>query len=244
MSDLIDPYLMIQAFVDGEASPEAEAELLSLLDEQPDLKEELNSLRKLLAKMADVGEISHEFRGDCDEYFRTIISQFIGQASLEDLAEFDLNLLQAYVDGELSEDDNKKAKEMVLNDANALAAVISIRGQKNTISSLGESQMECVEDRDFYWSQISKQIQSDIPKSSDTVANSANFGFGALLKWISNPLTAPALVVGIFCFFLGGQLNNAAIYQEVQVSSAYVDSSSEIAVYFVDDPDFLTSSSY
>lgn len=244
MSTNIDPYLMIQSFVDGETSPEEEANLLSTFKDQPGLKEVFESLKEFKIKLGEVGEFSPSCPIEHTEYFNSIAAEFISQASLEDISEEDLILLQSYVDGELADHDTQRVKSLISSDSNALAFVLSLKGQKNILSSLEETSMRCPEDPDFYWSQISQQIESESNRLSVDEEDIFENGFGALLKWLSNPLAAPALVVFILCLFIGGQLNNATIYQEVQVSSAYVDSSSEIAVYFVDDPTFLTSSAY
>ncbi len=96
--------------------------------------------------------------------------------------------LQAWVDGELSPADARRVAAVVESDATARALAEELRMTKAFVSA-NEPEMKVADTREFYWSQIRRQIES-----SEATPAAAGFGWQLLWRRIATPVTGLALV--------------------------------------------------
>jgi anti-sigma factor RsiW len=97
--------------------------------------------------------------------------------------------LQAWVDGELSPADARRVAAVVESDAAASALAEELRMTKTFVSA-NEPEVKLADTREFYWSQIRRQIES----SEMAPGASASFSWQSLWHRIATPVTGLALV--------------------------------------------------
>lgn len=228
--------LVIQSYIDGESSAGSIESIRHMIDGDNHLTDQFIQLERLKEVVSKSGEVSRVCPLDDVEYLESLLEGILAESSLEHVSEATLMKVQAFADGELSGHQAAEVQKMIHQDADIRTLYASLVSQKSLFEAAGEVSTPLGESQDFYWSQIERQLE---PHPESARQSQESFSLTAFLRWVSNPVAAPAFIVFIFCLFLGDQLQNAAIYQEVQVSSAFVDSQSDIAVYYVDEPDFL-----
>jgi anti-sigma factor RsiW len=67
--------------------------------------------------------------------------------------------IQAYLDGELSSPESKEIEALLARDPEAHALLAELKNTSQTFKSV-EAEMKLPESREFYWSKIERQIQS------------------------------------------------------------------------------------
>lgn len=97
--------------------------------------------------------------------------------------------VQAWVDGELSPADASRVAALVNADPQAMSLAEELRMTKSFVSA-NEPEIKLAETRDFYWSQIRRQIEI----SEAVSAPAAGFSWQLLWRRIATPVTGLALV--------------------------------------------------
>lgn len=97
--------------------------------------------------------------------------------------------LQAWVDGELSPADARRVAMLVESDATARTLAEELRMTKAFVSA-NEPEIKLADTREFYWSQIRRQIES----SEAATATAAAFSWQLLWRRIATPVSGLALV--------------------------------------------------
>ena len=105
--------------------------------------------------------------------------------------------LQAFLDGELSEDDTREVAAWLAGDADATALLGELRNTRQALANF-EPALKLPESREFYWSKIQREIQRLEPAE----APARPVSVFALLGRILVPVGAvTALVIlGLFAF--------------------------------------------
>ncbi|MEY3547612.1 MAG: hypothetical protein RLZZ313_1974 [Verrucomicrobiota bacterium] len=98
--------------------------------------------------------------------------------------------LQAYVDGELPEERRRQVEAALPADLDAQELVTGLR-QLGTLSRADEPTVTVPVTREFYWSQIRRQIEAEQPKAP---AASAALGW---LRWLIPAMGVAAVAVVI-----------------------------------------------
>lgn len=99
--------------------------------------------------------------------------------------------LQAYVDGELSEDRRRQVEAALPADADARELVEGLR-HLSTLLRTHEPATAVPASREFYWSQIRRRIEAESVQSSTSPATSAALGW---LRWLIPALGVATVVV-------------------------------------------------
>lgn len=237
MNNELDPKLKLQAILDADpVSLENSSDLDALLKDHSlaQDKREIDFVKQWVDLAGDDPTNCPQPSG---EFFQTIFKRIQSEMDLESLSDQDILNIQAFSDGQLDGAQSREVSDIIFSNPDARTLFVSLRSQKNLIRGLGEPHTECPENADFYWSQIERELE---PHSEPSQAQEIPVGgFSQFKKWIMNPLAIPAMLVFILCLFVGNQFHSASIFEEVQVSSAFIDDQYQIAVYYVDDPDFL-----
>lgn len=232
---------MLQAYADGELSPAERSHVQSLLVTDPQLHSEIESIQSLRDALDQAGEPPRTCPMEQHDFFGHIFRglQQSGSASPEALTMELVLEIQAYVDGELSGSDRQGVEKVLAG--NAAARTLLAQLKKTAALTLADDEVlrPCPESHDFYWAGIHRELQTGGRDSSSSASQTAAGPLKSMLQWLLNPVVVPAALVFIICIMVGHQFERRGIYQQVQVSSAYVDQQSGIAVYFVDSPEFL-----
>ena len=72
--------------------------------------------------------------------------------------------LQAFLDGELSENDSREVAAWLARDADATALVGELRNTRQALAGF-EPALKVPESREFYWSKIQREIQHREPET-------------------------------------------------------------------------------
>jgi anti-sigma factor RsiW len=112
--------------------------------------------------------------------------------------------LQAFLDGELPENDTREVAAWLARDADATALLGELRNTRKALADF-EPALKVPESREFYWSKILREIERSAPVAAPAKSPS----LVALFRRMLMPLGAAAVLVmgGIFTFhqFTGGQ---------------------------------------
>jgi anti-sigma factor RsiW len=112
--------------------------------------------------------------------------------------------LQAFLDGELPEDDTREIAAWVARDSDATALLGELRNTRRALADF-EPAMKVPESREFYWSKIKREIERAAPAPAPAKSGS----FFARLRRVLMPLGAVAVVALGVIFtmhqFAGGQ---------------------------------------
>lgn len=102
--------------------------------------------------------------------------------------------LQAFVDGELPEEEALRMAALAARDPDANALVVEL---KNTRKALAAHDEGCVlpESRDFYWSKIQRAIEQTLPQEPEVEPVSL---LAILRRWLVPTAGVALLVVGGF----------------------------------------------
>lgn len=231
-----DIHLRLQAYADGELneSEGRELEALSLNDQA--CRDQLDFIRHMSSVLRN-NEPAAEFPFSSRAYMDGIRDGIALNSGIEDLSEDQIMAIQALADGELAGQDLKQVQNLVASDGAARSLFAILKTQSEAVSMAGYTPVACPESREFYWSQIERQISQE-ERSTDS--GTRPFSWKSAVSWVLNPVFAPAALVAVLCLLVGNQLDQPGIYETVEVSTAYVDQQAGFAVYYVDAPNFLS----
>jgi anti-sigma factor RsiW len=201
----------------------------------------MDSIQSLRDLFDQAGEPSRTCPVEHHDFFGHIFRglQQSGKASPGALTMEQVFEIQAYADGELSGSDRRKVEKLLAGNAAARTLLAQLKNTAALTPGSDEVLRSCPESHDFYWAGIHRELQAGGRDSSSPATQTAAGPLKSMLQWLLNPVVVPAALVFIICIMVGHQFERRGIYQQVQVSSAYVDQQSGIAVYFVDSPEFL-----
>ena len=98
--------------------------------------------------------------------------------------------LQAYLDGELSKQEQRHISDLLARDAEAAALFEELRQTREALANAEEG-VVLPESREFFWSKIQREIQHQQPSTQPAPAKPL---FAAFRKWL-RPALAMAMVV-------------------------------------------------
>jgi len=78
--------------------------------------------------------------------------------------------LQAYLDGELPEADSREMAKLLAQDQEAVLLLAELRNTRQALVA-GEPQLSHPESREFFWSKIEREIQSQAPRPAPQPAS-------------------------------------------------------------------------
>lgn len=136
--------------------------------------------------------------------------------------------VQAWVDGELSARDAGRVAAFVESDANVRALAEELRTTRAFVSS-NEPEFKVADTREFYWSQIRRQIDAAEQGAAADGSSSAPSVAGWVAAWrrFTTPLSGFALVLvlafGSFSLLRNPSLENLSSSQLVEVEDLSED---------------------
>ena len=140
--------------------------------------------------------------------------------------------LQAYVDGELPSDRRQAVEAMLSGDAEARELVEGLRRLSLLVRS-HEPEIKVPASREFYWSQIQKQI--DLAEREE-IRRPAGFALG-WLRWLVPALGAAAVAVVVTLRPGREEVTLAATFDSAQTESSAVVFRSEsdgVTIHWID----------
>jgi anti-sigma factor RsiW len=125
--------------------------------------------------------------------------------------------LQAFFDGELPEAEAREVAAWIARDSDATMLMTELRNTRKALAGF-EPDLKLPESREFYWSKIERQIQSQspAPKTEESVS------LFTLLRRFLMPASAIAVLV-IAGFLATHQLGTGAPVGDVDVSMTDAD---------------------
>ena len=83
--------------------------------------------------------------------------------------------LQAFLDGELPEDEAREVSSLLARDADAAALHRELKNTRAAVVNF-ERPIQVPETREFYWSKISKEIERTAPRDELVIKHSSKRG--------------------------------------------------------------------
>src|ERR1041384_1079271 len=102
--------------------------------------------------------------------------------------------VQAYLDGELSEREARQISDLIASDREAQLLLTELRNTKNALTG-NELEIKLPETREFYWSQLQRQIERANPPAAASRPNPLAAKFLRIFAPVAGAVALVALTV-------------------------------------------------
>ncbi|MEY4384959.1 MAG: hypothetical protein RLY20_242 [Verrucomicrobiota bacterium] len=148
--------------------------------------------------------------------------------------------IQAFLDGELAENEARKITALIARDREAAALHAELKNTRRALAG-AEQGITLPESRDFYWSKIRRQIEQ-LDQSSQLQSVPAAPSFWESVNRLLKPVSALAIVVllGMMVFNLTGSDSGSDLLvasSDMDTITFRDDSDDTTFVWFADKPE-------
>ena len=91
--------------------------------------------------------------------------------------------IQAWLDGELAPQESARIADLIDNDLEAKELADDLRAIQKVLE-VGEKQAFLEDSREFYWSQVERQIEAEEPITENTQPELVSGSLGNALRWL------------------------------------------------------------
>ena len=112
--------------------------------------------------------------------------------------------IQAWLDGELAPQESARIADLIDRDLEARELANDLRAVKKALE-IGENKTVLDDTREFYWSQVERQIEAEEPISDSVQPELATGTLGNVLRWLI-PVGSLAAISALMLNF--GEINN------------------------------------